>query len=265
RRGDVDGDVARVVVHLLQADQVVLGRLLDRRRRVLADVDAENAALLGEFRGPDVFQQFVDAGVVETRAVDDALRFRNAEQARLRVAVLGARRDRADFEETEAEPGQAVDVVAVLVQAGGEADRIGELEAHDLDRAGGDRLGQAAGKAGGIQERDAAHADTVGGFGVEREEEFADQWIEHSPRFYRIAARLAAWNRDFETARRTNAAAGNPISVRRWNSGHGRSARGAGGSVSSIDRAGPDGALCRFPSGQRRLPGCRVRRFCGES
>jgi hypothetical protein len=48
---------------------------------------------------------------------------------------LRARRDGADFEEAEAQLGQTVDMVAVLVQAGGQADRVGELEAHDVDRA----------------------------------------------------------------------------------------------------------------------------------
>jgi hypothetical protein len=32
----------------------------------------------------------------------------------------------------------------------------------------------------------------VGGFGVEGEEEFADEGIEHGSRFYRIAARIRA-------------------------------------------------------------------------
>ncbi len=161
--------------------------MLDRRRRVLADVDAEDAAVFREFGGADVFQQLVDAGIVEAHAVDDALRLRDAEQARARVAVLRQRRDGADFEEAEAEPGQAVDVVAVLVEPGGEADRIREPEAHGVDRARRHRLGQAAGEAGGIQEGDAVHADAVGGFGVEGEEEFADEGIEHGREFYRIA------------------------------------------------------------------------------
>ena len=63
-------------------------------------------------------------------------------------------------------------MVAVLVQAGGQTDRVGELEAHHLDRAGGDRLGHQAGDA-----VDALHADAVRGFGVEGKEEFADQGI----------------------------------------------------------------------------------------
>ena len=110
----------------------------------------------------------------------------------------GLRRDGADFEEAETEPRQAVDVVAVLVQPGGEADRIRELETHRLDRARRHRLGQAPGEAGGIQEGDAVHADAVGGFGVEGEEEFADEWIEHGRQFYRIA--VIVRRRDRSTA-----------------------------------------------------------------
>ena len=43
-RGDVDGDVAGVGIHLAQADQVIVGGFFDRRVGVLADVDAEDAA-----------------------------------------------------------------------------------------------------------------------------------------------------------------------------------------------------------------------------
>ena len=91
--------------------------------------------------------------------------------------------DGADFEEAEAQFGQTVDVIAVLVQAGSEADRIGKLEAHDVDRARCDRLGHQAGDA-----IDAHHADAVCRFSVEGEEEFADEWIEHNREFYRIDA-----------------------------------------------------------------------------
>ena len=56
-----------------------------------------------------------------------ASRLGQAEQARLRIAGLRARRDRAAFDEAEAERREAVDVRGVLVEAGGEADAIGEL------------------------------------------------------------------------------------------------------------------------------------------
>ena len=52
---------------------------------------------------------------------------RNAEQARPRIARLRPRRHAAQFEEAEAERGERVDVLGVLVEAGGEADRIREI------------------------------------------------------------------------------------------------------------------------------------------
>jgi hypothetical protein len=119
----------------------------------------------------------INAAVVETHTVDDALRFRNAEQARPGIAILRPWCDRADFEKTEAQAGQAVNVVAVLVQPGGEANRVGECQPHDLNRAGLYRFDDQAGQTAGVEQRDAAHADTVGGFSIQREEKFADKWI----------------------------------------------------------------------------------------
>ena len=48
RARDVDGHVVGVRIHAGQADQVVVDRALDRRRRVLADVEAEDAAACRE-------------------------------------------------------------------------------------------------------------------------------------------------------------------------------------------------------------------------
>ena len=71
--------------------------------------------------------------VVEAHAVDDALVFGNAEEARLRVAGLRFGRDRADFEETEAECAQCVYVFAVFIESGSQSDRIGQVDAHEFD------------------------------------------------------------------------------------------------------------------------------------
>ncbi len=70
--------------------------------------------------------------------------------------------------------------------------RVGELQAHDLDGARCDRLGHQAGDA-----IDAHHADAVRGFGVEGEEEFADEWIEHNLGFYRIGGYVWPENHHF--------------------------------------------------------------------
>jgi hypothetical protein len=56
-RGNVDRDIAGVVVDLLQADQIIVGCIFDRGRGVLADIDAENAPFFRELSRPNVFQQ----------------------------------------------------------------------------------------------------------------------------------------------------------------------------------------------------------------
>ena len=74
--------------------------------------------------------------VVEAHAVDDALVFGNAEEARLRVAGLRFGRYRADFEEAEAERAQCVYVFAVFIESSSQPDRIGQVDAHEFDGLG---------------------------------------------------------------------------------------------------------------------------------
>jgi hypothetical protein len=135
RRRDVDRHVARVHVDLAQAMQVVVGCALVRRVEVLADVDAQHAAVAGEARARDVADQRIDTLVVEAEAVDQRLRLGQPEHSRLWIARLRARRCRADLDETETERGERIDVRAVLVHPRGEADRIRELDPHRLHRA----------------------------------------------------------------------------------------------------------------------------------
>ena len=82
--------------------------------------------------------QPVDAQIVEAHAVDDSARLRDAEQSRARIAGLRPGRDRAHFDEAEAERGERIDVLAVLVQPGGQTDWIGKFEPHRLHRRSGD-------------------------------------------------------------------------------------------------------------------------------
>ncbi len=91
---------------------------------------------------------------------------RQAEHARLGVARLRARRDGADLDEAEAQRGEAVDVGTVLVEARGQAYRIGEIDAHHgafVGRRFAEQSGQAAG-GGAFQRR---QGQVVGRFGVE--------------------------------------------------------------------------------------------------
>ena len=66
--------------------------------------------------------------VVEAQPVDQRLRRRQAEHARLGVARLRLGRHGADLDEAEAHRTQAVDAFAVLVQPGGQADAVGETQ-----------------------------------------------------------------------------------------------------------------------------------------
>ena len=71
---------------------------------------------------------------VEAEPVDDALRLRQAEQARTRIARLRARRHGADLDEAESQREQRIDHLGVLVEPGCHTDRIGKMQAERLDR-----------------------------------------------------------------------------------------------------------------------------------
>ena len=116
--------------------------------------------------------------VVEAHAVDDGLPQRQAEKARLGVAWLWPRRHRADFDMAETQRRQPLDALAVLVEPGGQADPIGEFQAHDAHRRA---LRCSAGhrKVQRMRGAEAGEGQVVGGFRVEREEERAGELIEH--------------------------------------------------------------------------------------
>src|SRR5690606_36830662 len=97
------------------------------RVAILPDVYAEDASIT---RARHVAPKLLHALVVEAHPVDDCARTGQAEHAWSRIAWLRARRDGADFEETEAQGCQRIDVAAVLVQAGSQSNRIGEAQAH---------------------------------------------------------------------------------------------------------------------------------------
>src|SRR3546814_14802180 len=76
--------------------------------------------------------------VCSSDLVDDGAVLRQAEDARARIARLRARRHRADLDEAEAEAQHGGHDLRVLVEAGGEAERIAEGEAPE--RAGQDGI-----------------------------------------------------------------------------------------------------------------------------
>src|SRR5471032_3620244 len=72
----------------------------------------------------------IDAQVVKAHAIDDSLGFRQAEDPGFWVARLRAWRHGANFDKTETQLRKPVDGCAVLVEAGSQPDRVGEVESH---------------------------------------------------------------------------------------------------------------------------------------
>jgi hypothetical protein len=68
-----------------------------------------------------------------SRAATEGI-FRQAEQARPRIALLRPRRDGTHLDEAEAPAEQRVRHFGILVEAGGEADGIGEIPAPEPRR-----------------------------------------------------------------------------------------------------------------------------------
>jgi len=182
-RGDVCGDETRKGVDLAQAGDVIVGRALVRRVEILADVDAENAAVA---RATDVFRQGVHAVVVEAQAVDQRFGFGQAEQARSRVARLGTRGHRSDLEEPESEGAEPVDVFAVLVQPRSKPDGIREIQAHDPHRHARRTSGGERSDAEPREDIEGVQAEAVRSLRVEREEQRPEGAVKHAP-FYRDA------------------------------------------------------------------------------
>ena len=109
----------------------------------------------------------VMALVVEAEPVDDGTVGGEPEHPRRRIALLGKRRDRADLDEAEAEGKDRVRHLAILVEAGGHADRIGKVEAEEV-------LPQARIAGGGgpkRHRRQRFQRQAVRGFRIEGEEE----------------------------------------------------------------------------------------------
>ena len=88
-----------------------------------AEVGAEHARPAALRREPPPDRR--EPGVVEAHAVDQRLMLGQAEQPRPWIAGLRPGRHRADLEPAEALREQARDRFGILVEAGGEAERVG--------------------------------------------------------------------------------------------------------------------------------------------
>src|SRR5258706_15053277 len=121
-------------IERIQAALVVLGRLLVGCVLVLAYVYSNDRPCLFSRQVPD---ENINPHTIQSISIDDCFSSRQAKEARARIAGLGKRRDAAELEEAEAEAGQGIDVLGVLVEARGEAERIGKLQPHRADGARG--------------------------------------------------------------------------------------------------------------------------------
>src|SRR5208283_5992167 len=77
------------------------------------------------------------AVVVEAIAVDDGVILEEAKDARARVAWLGKRSERPDLDKAKTQGQRRVERLGVLIEAGGETDRIGKIEPKNLRRETG--------------------------------------------------------------------------------------------------------------------------------
>jgi hypothetical protein len=128
RRGDVDGEIIRDIGEGGDAGGIIgdaVGALA-----VGAKIDADNARP-GAARGEAAMQRR-EAAIVEAEAVDECGIGRQAEEARPGIAGLRQRRHRSGLDEAKAEAEQAVDGLAVLVEAAGHANGVGKVEPQEV-------------------------------------------------------------------------------------------------------------------------------------
>ena len=70
---------------------------------------------------------------VKAEAIDNGLVRRQPEKTRPGIARLGPRRHRPDLDEAEAQAEERIGNLGILVVAGSQTERIGDMEAGDID------------------------------------------------------------------------------------------------------------------------------------
>ncbi len=126
RRGDIQRDVVGIGRKPRHRGAVIIRRHV--AGLVGADIDPDDAGLPGRAaaaRGKPGGGR-LHAAAVETIAVDDGPVLRQPEDPRARIAGLRKRGDGAKLDMTEPEPERPVRTGGVLVETGGEAERIAE-------------------------------------------------------------------------------------------------------------------------------------------
>ena len=124
---DVEYDVVGPIGEQAEAGEVVGGGLFEGGDLGFAEVDAEgDSAPAGTGLAGEAGGHRGGAAVVEAHPVDDSFLGGIAEHPGLRVARLGVGGDRADLNVAKTERGGGGPGPGILVEAGGEADRVGE-------------------------------------------------------------------------------------------------------------------------------------------
>ncbi len=126
-RRDVDGQIVGNLGESSHAERIILdpvGGVLVR-----PDIDADDA----RWPPPETGERPRKALVVEAEAVNDRAVLVKAKKARACVSFLGQGGQRAHFHEAESQREHGAWDFGVLVEAGGEAERIGELKPKGFD------------------------------------------------------------------------------------------------------------------------------------
>ena len=126
---DVDDEIVDVLVERPEQLQIVGRGRFVRSRRVLAQACADYLTALAV---AEIAHGILHAPVVEAHPVDQRLVERQAEKPRPRIARLSLGRDGPHFGKTEAQRQQLVVYLGVLVESGGDADRVREFDAEHL-------------------------------------------------------------------------------------------------------------------------------------
>ena len=171
--GEVDHQVVAEVGEAGEERLVVGERRVRGGVPVLADVDPEGDGEGAEAR--EAAPRRRHPLVVEAERIAQARRLRQAEEARPRIARLRPRRHRPHLQEAEAQGGQAAHGDRVLVEAGGQADRVGEAAAEE--RLGERRRGARRGQGEGAERAQDGDPGAVGGLGVEPEEQAGERLV----------------------------------------------------------------------------------------
>ena len=159
----------------LEREHIIIRGFIERCYFRFADVDPDRDA-----RPAPAFRQAakpagdeIRAIVVEAEPVDDRLLFGDAKDARPGIALLGAGSDRSHFGKAEAERLPSAKRHGILIEARGQAHRVGEMDAEDRPLEApihpGREMPQKRGRG-----REAAHRQVMDRFRVRREEQRAE-------------------------------------------------------------------------------------------